>query len=657
MIPVTVTFYGDVGFDRSYNHVIDFSNETERSNYFTPKILKTVENCAYNKPMNTIQLQCPYSDALAFTYCKFSIGSNSSKQKTVYAWVDDVVIITDQKDENNVYIPIIQITIAIDPWQTFLFDFTVGESFVSREHKDRYVSNGDGTVGWTLPNQIDKNSVGVTKRARTIKNDFRQEMSVIDINGTVSNKKIRWFCIEYVYADPNKDNLNNIVNMLVPCTDDVQIPFVVQYNNEYYGQVSLLTSSMLDGSFLQFCQLDPERVASVTYIPFDIATFTVLVAHTQKQGSFIEQIYGNFARANFLNTNENFKVNVRPIKWFGESMFTQPLPFFAIEPILINNNGFPHPIKLSYTLTNQRWNKPTNNAVYSSNYEPQLYKEPFKKITVVDEFNIEKGEFADIFTNIYDNTTNFNFDIYILFDSVDMRIRIVPNGMDINSTYWIEFSLSHVEVLRSAWLSYLLQERSATRDMIQSQANQQLIASAIGGVSSSVSMGGGQALSPNASAGGVAGGAALGLGIGAIQTVGGFIANQNFAFEQQDIREKAIKNKANNIAIQGVFKSVIGEFKLVETSCDETTFNIKANEYHKYGYPTYLYETPNIKSRKYYNFIVTTITKINGSLNNNIKMALMDIFNNGVTIWHGDYISELSGIGDYSKENIERSLL
>ena len=53
MIPVTVTFYGDVGFDRSYINVIDFSNETERSNYFDERILKTVQNCAYNKPLNS----------------------------------------------------------------------------------------------------------------------------------------------------------------------------------------------------------------------------------------------------------------------------------------------------------------------------------------------------------------------------------------------------------------------------------------------------------------------------------------------------------------------------------------------------------------------------------------------------------------------------
>ena len=95
-------------------------------------------------------------------------------QKKIYAWVDDVILRTDQKDDvTGVYIPILEVNIAIDPWQTFLFNFRVGESFVAREHVDRFKTNSDGTVGWTLPNTIDKSSTGVTKRSRVLKNDFR----------------------------------------------------------------------------------------------------------------------------------------------------------------------------------------------------------------------------------------------------------------------------------------------------------------------------------------------------------------------------------------------------------------------------------------------------------------------------------------------------
>ena len=673
MIPVTVTFYGDVGFDRSYNHVIDFASDTQRETYFTPKILKTVENCAYNKPLNTIQLKCNYEEALKFTYCKFVIGSNTSHKKKIFAWVDDVVLVTDQKDESNTFVPILSITIAVDPWQTFLFDFTVGESFVAREHVDRFKANGDGTVGWTLPNQIDKSSIGVTKRVRTLKNDFRQNHTLVDINNNVVTAKIRWFCIQFVYKDET-DTLgkNMMLNLLIPCSDTVRFAFISHFTyggvSKYYGAISMLTSEILDGSFITYFQLDPERIASVTYIPFDIADFTIDNAPTQEHG-IVYDLYGEFTRYNKLVTNDNFEATSRPIKWLGESVFTQPLMCFTIEPKFMAG-GFPNDIKFSYSLTDVRWVKPSNNAVYDTKYEPQLYKDPFKKITIIDEFNIEKGEFDDIFTNIYNSSYVLNFDIYLLFDSVDMRIRIVPNGLDVDSKYWIEYSLSKVEVLRNAWLSYMLQERDATRQMITLQNNQQLLNSALGGVSSALSMGGNAGLNnsisnmktdddavklSSSSVGAAYGG--VGLGVGAISAVGGYAINSHYAFEQQDARERAIKNKANNISQQGVFKSVLGEFRIVETNSDVVTFDIKAKEYHKYGYPVYKYETPNLKSRKFFNYIASNLVKIEGSLNNNIKMALMTIFNNGVTIWHGDYISELSGIGDYSKENIERSLL
>lgn len=666
MIPVTVTFYGDVGFDRSYNHVIDFSNETERESYFTPKILKTIQNCAYNKPMNSIQIRCNYEEALKFTYCKFIMGSNTSHQKKIFAWVDDVVLKTDQIDENGHYVPILEVNIAIDPWQTFLFDISLGESFVVREHVDRFSANGDGTKGWCLPNTTDNNSVGATKRVRSLI-DFRGNYTANKVISEITKEnytepptttsittKVRWIAIQYVRKPTpmeTEDGKNFMINLLVPVTEYpicfTRTKTIGNSTTTFYCR-SLTEQEVVDDTYLTIMGIDPDRVASVVYIPFDIATLT-------KNGNYDETC--NFSGNNIVSF----------INW-EIVMSTFALPSI-IACYVIN---FPTVIKYDYTINNSLDLTIPNNTTYSKSHEPQLYKSPFKQITLVDEFGIERGVFNDLVANTYkDNITPFTkFRIYLLFDSTEIRLRLVPYGLDLNSKYWIEYNLSNVEVIRNAWLSYMLQERDAARTMIQTEINQQAIASAIGGVASATSMGGQQAMGvgkaqaagsssgANLSEGGafLAGGA-LGLGIGAIQTVGGYVANQHFMFEQQDIREKAIKNKANNISQTGNFKSIITEFALYETCCDETTLNLKALEFHKYGYSIYRYETPNIKTRKYFNFIATNIVKINGSLNNNIKIALMEIFNNGVTIWHGDYISELTGIGDYSKENIERSLL
>ena len=73
--------------------------------------------------------------------------------------------------------------------------------------------------------------------------------------------------------------------------------------------------------------------------------------------------------------------------------------------------------------------------------------------------------------------------------------------------------------------------------------------------------------------------------------------------------------------------------------------------FHLYGYKQNKVMTPNVKSRKYYNFIKTV--GVNISANNipkNHYERLKEIFNSGTTIWH---MSNGATVGDYSKDNVE----
>lgn len=657
MIPVTVTFYGDVGFDRSYNHVIDFSNESERDAYFSPRILKTVQNCAYNKPMNSIQLKCSYTEALNFTYCKFIIGSNVNSQKKIYAWVDDVVLITDQKDDNNVFIPIIQINISIDPWQTFLFDFTLGESFVAREHVDRFKLNGDGSRGWCLDNSSGNDNVGAYKRLTELCN--LSQTYTFTINGTSYTTKIIWLVLQKVVTDSGY-GLSQTEIIFIPVTPtSTTIKWRGDTSNLAFHIITL--EDVIEGTFLQFLGVDPETVANVSFIPFDIG-----VPFVDNNGI----LDFNFYFRNEPRTptgNEFTRIGMRDTNLSNIEHMAYSYKAGAVGKTIELNRDV--------TFSGIDFTVPSNNDVYSRTHEPQLYKEPFYKIVVIDEQEIERGVLPSFSANVINGFKGVR--LKLLLDTVEVKLRIVPlyvienPNIVLSDRLWIEYSLNRVDVLKSNWMSYLLQERETARQMISSQINQQAIASAIGGVSSSVGMGGQQAMSVRKaqasgsqaasmlSEGGAFGaGALVGLGVSAIQTVGGYIANKHFAFEQQDIREKAVRMKANNVLLNGTFKSSVNlSIKFCVVRCDETTINLKSLEFHKYGYSVYFYETPNTKSRKYFNYIATNIVKIEGSLNNDIKMSLMEIFNNGVTIWHGDYISELTGIGDYSKENIERSLI
>lgn len=658
MIPVTVTFYGDVGFDRSYNHVIDFSDETERSNYFDERIIKTVQDCAYNKPINSIQLKCPYEDALNFTYCKFVMGSNPNNQKTIYAWVDDVVLITDQYSETlEQFIPIIEISISVDPWQTFLFDFTLGESFVAREHVDRFKNNNlDNTTGWCLPNTTDKSNVGLTRRKTKLSN-LVNEVGVYKYTesgstGSELSKPIHFLIVQGLTVG---DNPEEVIH-LVPFADDNYCIATID-SQTVWGR-TLTIEDVYSGKYLTILGIDPEKVINVALIPFDY--YTAVGFHDVSYD-------GHTFRCQTI--------------YFGDGFF-EPFSIHGMVPTydyisyVMNVEGHDLPIKLTkyVQIDNCGLRKPTSQTqFYDDRYEPQLYKQPYRYVSIIGNNGEEKGYLPDVVSSNSYGTQKIGMELYILIDSVDIRLRIVPDiagtSIDLANDYWTEFSLTQVDVASANWFSYMVQQRDADRAMIASQAVQGAIASAIGGVSGSINMGGQESygIRKSQAAGNETGFTAgqgfkqvagIGLGAAGIGTVGGFITSTVFGFQQQDIRESAIKNKANSIISAGTFKSIVNydlQFYLME--CDATSINIKSKEFHKYGYSVFRYETPNIKSRKYFNFIATNIVKIEGSLNNNIKIALSQIFNNGVTIWHGDYINELTGIGDYSKENIERSLI
>ena len=640
MIPVTVTFYGDVGFDRSYNHIIDFSNKSERDRYFNTKVLKVIQDCAYNKPMNSIQIKCNYEEALKFTYCKFEMGSSPNSRKEIYAWVDDVVLVTDQIErETYKYLSIIEVQISIDPIQTFMFDFTIGESFVVREHVNRWSLNEDGTKGWELGNTADSSSCGTEFRRPSIYN-FRNSVNIYDYVSDEApveeyykhDDYIFWLAIQYCLSGTSYMKV-----VLVPVTLTLSS---CRFSFSTYSTTGkcITINEVLQDEYLGKLGILGKSVAGVNLIPFDLGTFTDDTTNHHSVFNFDVTVPATHYTPSYYNGYAVIDLSLQ--------YYTSPFRFRTIISKTISLN------------INEPF-EPINHELFSVNnkHEPQLYKQPYRRLSIINENNIEVCVFPDIFANS-DNPFK-NIELQILFDTVDVRCRVIPkiySDKEVDNKYWVEFNCIPVDVIRDNWLEYLLQEREATRSMIQSQNNQQLIASAIGGVSSGVSQGGSMAVNSGAGAG--LAGLGIGLGVGAIQTVGGFINNQHFAFEQQDIREDAIRRKANNVIQPGTMKSILLLSPYIcFTECDTTTLTLKSLEYHKYGYNVSRYETPNIKTRKYFNFIATTVVKINGNLNNSIKMAIAQVFDNGVTIWHGDYINELSGVGDYSKENIERSLI
>lgn len=67
-----------------------------------------------------------------------------------------------------------------------------------------------------------------------------------------------------------------------------------------------------------------------------------------------------------------------------------------------------------------------------------------------------------------------------------------------------------------------------------------------------------------------------------------------------------------------------------------------------YGYKINELKVPNLKTRFHFNFVQTVGANIQGNIPHDDLQRLKGIFNNGVTLWHGDFV------GDYSLANGER---
>ena len=69
------------------------------------------------------------------------------------------------------------------------------------------------------------------------------------------------------------------------------------------------------------------------------------------------------------------------------------------------------------------------------------------------------------------------------------------------------------------------------------------------------------------------------------------------------------------------------------------------DELSRYGYSINRIKKPNITGRKSWNYVKTEKANITGTIPFSDSAKIKNIFNNGITFWHGDYI------GDYSRDN------
>jgi hypothetical protein len=93
------------------------------------------------------------------------------------------------------------------------------------------------------------------------------------------------------------------------------------------------------------------------------------------------------------------------------------------------------------------------------------------------------------------------------------------------------------------------------------------------------------------------------------------------------------------------FATGIKDFAFMHMSIRKEYAQLIDEYFSMYGYATHRVKTPNITGRPSWNYVKTIDVKIVGSIPFGDMVIIKDMFNKGVTFWHGDYV------GDYSRAN------
>jgi hypothetical protein len=178
------------------------------------------------------------------------------------------------------------------------------------------------------------------------------------------------------------------------------------------------------------------------------------------------------------------------------------------------------------------------------------------------------------------------------------------------------------------------------RNSLQNQQNQ-IQFNAISGLAGSVANGLGAALGRNP---GGAIGAAVDGGMGFMNSyfqIAGLQAKQ----KDLDTMPPQLSRLGGNTAFD-YGNDIKGLYIIKKEITPE--YRKKLTDFFKmFGYKTNELKTPNVKSRQHFNYIQTTGANITGNVPQDDINKIKTMFNNGVTLWHGDWV------GDYGLSNGE----
>lgn len=649
MVDATVTLYKDIGLDSNYNRTMLFDTKAQQNNWFnsiSTTLKLTLTNVNYNKIQNAIYVHEQFGDIYGYTYCRLQDIDDSGR--TYYGFISGVTLVDDETTRFD---------IVLDPIQTFMTEWELGECMVAREHVDRW---GSGTYP-TYISPLKEGAVG-----NSVVNDDNEIVQYVrylhDPSTPVSVPIVTFVVVFTADRGSGDDAITRVMYGLIPFSPGTNYTISTQFNytdesgvtHEVENVKQITPEDVINGSWCDKLQINPEAVIGA-YIcnPFSIDYLGTQDGNTVVGG------YGGIPSVT-INSDGSIPED-EPIPYYIiGNIFQSP---YVIQVLTEDQIQEAFSNYINFTLSVDRPTKPLSAIdTASDTHEPQLYMSPFRIDYITD------GVYTPIIT-IPDQVK--------LSGAITLNISNLVKTSGITDYFTIETPENGIlgasamvpantaDILSDAWRSYCLTQRDSDRRMMWNN----IISNTI---NNTVFMGYGGALVGSRSASGdwddddrrnsllsrgVIGATTMAVGASLITS-----AVQGYQmWVQQEAKEQTIRNQPSTLTAQSDGVAVgFSNMRHISVKMDEVDYQSAYDKFRKYGYMVNRMETPNIKSRYYFNYICTTYTTVKGALPADIKQSLVSIFEKGITFFHADncddtnYPTNTSG---EELENIERSLL
>lgn len=582
----TVSFYGDIGFDADHRNVRDFASEEARTAWFAGKTHTTLQ-CNYDKVNRSLKVEMQYGEALAFSYCIVSMDG----QRDMYCFIDSCEVINDRT---------VSFQLTVDPWQTYLFSFTLGRSFVVRSHMDRWTASSAKPSMQIYPNEAvdgfqESSRPGYLSKLDEKGQPFVWMVMARTVTPEADRSYIEYDCSPVSVGHP-------YANVVWDNSEDEDMPDLVE---------------LMDGTAFTKMGIDPNTIVFIGLLP--VLPIEVRCGYANALSAFI--VYDDFSGpAEKVKIGSYTLLKLNPSEG-GSPQLQASIPKVEVE-VAVDT-----PTKPSSPYVND-----------SGAYEPTMFMSPMRTVMA--------------YTGSGEAVWQASDDL-LLGGSFTLNATAIPSGSGYTTRYWVksvsansfakedavnrafDVSAMAIDTASNNWLTYLNTERDTSRKMVKLNAMRSIVNGATSALQS--------AQTP------------LGMLNSLTATATTTLTEAVFAYKEIAINEQGIKNQSNGLLSSGSGTGMAFTFsvvpEIIQTMADSETYDLFYRKVRRNGYAVGRYMDIDIRSRYWFNYVQTAGANVRGNFSESVRRELKAIFDAGVTIWHDD--AEM----DTDKCNIERSLI